>query len=169
MLHMVRNIQMPMPLTINRCPRQEDMISRVIKVLMLSIFVSGALCVPLAAQYAPPPGSPLRASILDGLRPTVQNEIGGPIQFVINEFRVLESWAYVSARPQRPGGAPIQWSATKFRQAWADDTMSDLVLAVLWTDGRGWRVIEYAIGPTDVIWEEWMTKHRLPRRLFAGN
>lgn len=47
--------------------------------------------------------------------------------------------------------------------------MSDLVLALLWWDGGGWRVVEYGIGPTDVIWEEWRQKHRLPRELFAGN
>ena len=145
------------------------MILRLVRVLILSLFMSAALCSPLAAQHTPPPGSPLRASILDGLRPTVQSEIGGPIQFVVNELRVLQNWAYVAAKPQRPGGAPIQWNATKFRDAWADDTMSDLVLALLWADGRGWRVIEYAIGPTDVIWEEWMNAHRLPRQLFAGN
>jgi hypothetical protein len=28
-------------------------------------------------------------------------------------------------------------------------------------------VVEYVIGPTDVAWEEWITTHRLPRRLFV--
>jgi hypothetical protein len=145
------------------------MILRFVWVLILSLVAGMAVCSPSAAQHTPPPGSPLRANILDGLRPTVQAEIGGPIQLVVNELRVLQNWAYVAARPQRPDGAPIEWHATKFRQAWADDTMSDLVLALLWTDGHGWRVIESAIGPTDVIWEEWVAKHRLPRQLFAGN
>ena len=145
------------------------MIARLARVLSASLVMSWALCASLAAQQTPPPGSPLRASVLDGLRPTVQQEIGGTIEFVVSDLRVLQDWAYVAAKPQRPGGAPIQWSATKFRQAWADDTMSDLVLALLRTDGRGWRVVEYAIGPTDVIWEEWMQAHRLPRRLFADN
>jgi hypothetical protein len=144
-------------------------VSRLAGVLILSLLMSWSLCLPLAAQHTPPPGSALRASVLDGLRPTVQAEIGGPIQLVVNELRVLQDWAYVAARPQRPGGAPIQWNATKFREAWASDTMSDLVLALLRADGRGWRVVEYAIGPTDVIWEEWMQTHRLPRPLFAGN
>lgn len=146
-----------------------DTISRFAGVLIAGLVMSWSLCGSAVAQQTPPPGSPLRASVLDGLRPTVQQEIGGAIEFVVSDLRVLGDWAYVAARPQRPGGAPIQWNATKFRQAWADDTMSDLVLALLRADGRGWRVVEYAIGPTDVIWEEWMQTHRLPRRLFAGN
>lgn len=93
------------------------MILRLGRALILSLFVSAAVCSPSAAQHTPPPGSPLRAGIMDGLRPTVQAEIGGPIQFVVNELRVLQTWAYVAAKPQRPGGAPIRWSATKFRSA----------------------------------------------------
>jgi hypothetical protein len=137
--------------------------------LILSLFMSFAPCTSLTAQQTPPAGSALRKSVLDGLRPTVQSEIGGPIEFVVSELRVLQDWAYVSAKPQRPGGAPIPWSATKFREAWANDAMSDLVLALLRADGGAWRVVDYAIGPTDVIWEGWMKTHRLPRRLFAGN
>ena len=144
------------------------MISRFASMLILSFVMGETVNSPAAAQQTPPPGSPLRASVLDGLRPTVQREIGGPIEFVVSELRVRQDWAYVAAKPQRPGGVPIQWRATKFRDAWTNDAMSDLVLALLRSKGPRWHVVEYAIGPTDVIWGEWMKRPRLPRQLFAG-
>jgi hypothetical protein len=135
--------------------------------LILAVMMIHAAFSPVLAQDTFPRGSPLRAGVLEGLRPTVQAEIGGSVEFVVSELRVLQDWAYVAAKPQRPGGVPISWDATKFRDAWASDTMSELVLALLRAEGGGWRVVEYAIGPTDVVWEEWLKMHRLPRRLFA--
>jgi hypothetical protein len=121
-----------------------------------------------AQALAPPRGSLLRREILDALRPTIAGEIGGTIEFVVTELRVLQPWAYVAARPQRPGGTSIDWSRTRFREAWQADMMSDLVLALLRQDGGRWRVIEYAIGPTDVAWEDWIKAHGAPRQLFAA-
>src|SRR5438105_9926464 len=74
-----------------------------------------------AQVVTPPSGSSVRNQILDALRPTVAKEIGGAIEFAVSELRVLYDWVYVSARPQRPGGSPIDWLATKYAQAWKDD------------------------------------------------
>lgn len=121
----------------------------------------------VAQVTVPQPGSTLRSAILEGLRPVVQRELGGKVEFAVSQMRVLEGWAYVSARPQRPGGVAMDWSATKFRKAWVNDTMSDLVLGLLKHEGDGWRVVECAIGPTDVAWEDWIKPHGVPRRLFS--
>ncbi len=71
--------------------------------MLAAVFGAGLLSAPGQAQTTPLPGSPLRADILNALRPTVQNEIGGAVEFVVRELRVLQNWAFVSARPQRPG------------------------------------------------------------------
>ena len=34
----------------------------------------------------------------------VEAEVGKPVEFVVNEMRVLGEWAFVIATPQRPGG-----------------------------------------------------------------
>ena len=119
-----------------------------------------------AAQVTPPRGSALRAELMDALRPTVSAEIGGPIEFVVTDLRVMPPWAYAYVRPQRPGGAPIDWSRTKFREDMASGTMSDGVMALLRREGAGWRIIEYVIGPSDVAWDGWRQERGLPRRLF---
>jgi hypothetical protein len=114
----------------------------------------------------PPPGSDLRKVLLDALQPVVQAEVGGPIEFVVQEIRVQGNWAFTTVKPQRPGGTSIDWTRTKFRDAITSDMMSELVLALLHADGPRWRVVELSIGPTDVVWEGWASKHRLERQLF---
>lgn len=123
--------------------------------------------VSLAAQTIPPRGSPQRAELMEALRPTVMTEIGGPIEFVVKELRVMPPWAYAFVRPQRPGGTPIDWRRTKFREDYEAGTMGDDVMALLRHDGARWNVVEYAIGPSDVAWDGWRQERRLPRRLFT--
>jgi len=134
---------------------------------LVGCMAAAVILAPAFAQVViPQPSTPLRAAVLDALRPVVEKEIGGAIEFVVSSIRILNDWAYVSARPQRPGGAPINWLATKFRKDWQNDAMSDLVLALLRRQVGSWGVVEYEIGPTDVSWVEWIKKHNLPRVLF---
>ena len=131
---------------------------------LTALFACGS---PAAAQMTPSRGSPLRAELMDALRPTVMSEIGGPIEFVVKELRVMQQWAYAFVHPQRPGGIPIDWNRTKFREDYRQGTMGDDVMALMRHDGVRWTVVEYAIGPTDVTWDGWRQDRRLPRRLFT--
>jgi hypothetical protein len=144
-------------------------LSRRRALLNMLALLAAAVMLPQQASaqvVTPPSGSSLRKQILDALRPIVAKEIGGAIEFAVSDLRVLYDWAYVSARPQRPGGAPIDWLATKYAQAWKEDTMSDLVPALVHQEAGSWHVKECAIGPTDVIWQGWTTQYTLPRILF---
>jgi hypothetical protein len=136
--------------------------------IFLSAMDSAFLLTASQAQVTQPErGTALRANILDALRPVVQAEIGGDIEFVVNDLRVLGDWAYVNVRPQRPGGGAIDWRTTKFREGREAGAMSDLVLALLRREAVNWRVVECVIGPTDVAWEGWIEPHRLQRKLFS--
>lgn len=137
-----------------------------LRALLLSILLCAA-GLPAAAQMTPPRGSPLRAQLMDTLRPTVMAEIGGPIEFVVTDLRVMSPWAYAYVRPQRPGGTAIDWNRTKYRQDMAQGTMSDGVMALLRHDGARWQLVEYVIGPSDVAWDGWRQERRLPRQLFT--
>jgi hypothetical protein len=131
----------------------------------LALLFAGSL--QASGQATPPRGSPLRAELMDALRPTVMAEIGGPIEFLVTDLRVMPPWAYAYVRPQRPGGAPIDWKRTKYRQDMAQGTMSDGVMALMHHNGARWQIVEYVIGPTDVAWDGWRQQRRLPRRLFT--
>jgi hypothetical protein len=122
-----------------------------------------------AEVVTPKPGTALRAEVLNALRPRVVAEIGGAIDFKVDTLRVLQDWAFVSAKPQRPGGASIDWLKTKFREQWQAGQGSDVVLALLKREGGAWTVVECDIGPTDVAWLDWIEKDHAPRLVFTDD
>ena len=103
---------------------------------------------------------------LDALRPRIEADIGGRIVFVVSVIHVANDWAFVQAKPQRSGGAPIDWRATRFKQDFEQDLMSDLVLGLLRRTGGRWTLVTGVVGPTDVVWENWVKQYQLPRELF---
>jgi hypothetical protein len=115
---------------------------------------------------APPAGSVQRRAVLDAFRPRIEAEVGPPVVFTVSVLRVSGNWAFVQATPKRPGGVDVDWKKTKFREAFEKDFMSDIVMGLLKYDGAKWTLVEYVIGPTDVFWENWQQKYRLPRQLF---
>jgi hypothetical protein len=126
---------------------------------------------PAAAQgtiVAPPKGSPLRATLLDAARPTFEQEVGAPVEFVVHTLNVMDGWAFGSVKLQRPGGVPIDWRRTKFADDVAQGVFeADISFFLLRNPGDGWRLAEYAIGPTDVAWDWWRQQHNLPYELFG--
>ena len=63
----------------------------------------------------PPPGSPLRKAVLDGLRPQFENVFGKPIVFTVRTLRVASGFAWIVVHPQRPNGK--QMSASEWNEA----------------------------------------------------
>ena len=138
---------------------------------ILALTVWALVCATATAQAPVIPverGMSLRAELLDALRPGIEKETGGPVQFVVSAINVMGAWAYVDAKPERPDGRPIDWRATKFREAYEADMFSGLVLALLRREGGQWKVVGTFIGPTDVAWYEWVEKYKLPEELFKG-
>lgn len=140
---------------------------RALVVALMMLFSSGF--VALADEAAtPPPGSPLRTAILDAVRPIVQAEVGGTVEFQVYDLRVLGEWAFVTARPQRKGGAPVEWTYTRY-QRWIDDgAFDEVVTALLRQTPNGWLVYEYDIGATDVVWTPWKDEFPVPPEVFPG-
>ncbi|MGE0179488.1 MAG: hypothetical protein AB7O91_06685 [Sphingomonas sp.] len=96
-----------------------------------------------------PAGSPQRRAILDAVRPPIERALGGPVEFVVRTLRVQAGWALVIADPQRPGGGRID----PRRYFSADDLegMDGLTVnAIVRLSGGRWRLVDHAIGPSDV-------------------
>ncbi len=134
--------------------------------LLLICLLPAAAC---AAQVTTPArGTALRAEILDAVRPRVEAEVGAPVEFVVQEMRVLGPWAFVYLHPQRPGGAPIDWSRTRYSEAWQEGMFDDGVSALLHRSGGTWLVDAYDLGATDVVWVPWADDYGAPAELFPG-
>ena len=123
----------------------------------------------LAQAETPSKGSPLRAAILDGLRPAVEAEVGAPVEFVVNEMRVIGEWAFVMVAPQRPGGGPIEYAYTRYQSAFDAGAFDNQVTALLRDTPSGWLVYEYNLGATDAIWVDWPGRYPAPHEIFPMN
>ncbi len=114
----------------------------------------------------PSPGTPLRGAILDALRSAVIAEVGAPVEFVVGTLRVLGEWAFVEARPQRPGGGQIFYVYTRYQSAVDAGAFDDTVTALLRQTPAGWLVYEYSLGATDVVWLEWVDRNLAPAEVY---
>jgi|APTNR8051073442_1049403.scaffolds.fasta_scaffold07085_2 hypothetical protein len=117
--------------------------------------------------YSPRPSSTERRELLNLLRPVVARDLGSPIEFVVNEINISGNYAFVSVDAQRPGGRQIDVSKTK----WSGRLYPDIidcchVQAIYEKRGTRWRILESALGATDV----WYLSYcgRVPSDLFIG-
>jgi hypothetical protein len=123
---------------------------------------------PAAAQggacYTPQGAE--RKSILDVLRKPVEDNLRQQVEFVITKLRVCwsgrPSWVFVDAKPQRPGGGPLNWQAAGYE----DCSRTVQGLLKIPSVGAGWQVVEAAICPTDVPWAAWTNEYGAPEELF---
>ncbi len=137
--------------------------------LVVALGLGGAVSPAFAQVTTPPRGSPLRAAILDGLRPMVEAEVGKPVEFVVRQMRVVGEWAFVLVTPQRPGGGPIPYLYTRYQAAVDAGAFDDQVAALLRETPSGWLVYEYNLGATDVPWVDWGGFYPVPPEVFPGN
>lgn len=142
-------------------------LARLPRALILSV----ALLAPATAfaqVETPAQGSPERTAILDAVRGRTVGELGGPIEFVVNDIRVLGEWAFVDLHPQRPGGVSIFYTYTRYQAGWDAGALDENVVALLRETPVGWLVYEYDFGSTDVPWFPWMSLYPVPPEVFPN-
>jgi len=115
----------------------------------------------------PVAGTVERKVVMDTVRAPVTEELNQPVEFVAHKFKVCarhgESFAFLDAALQAPGGSQVDWSITPYAQA----DCSRLVIALLHRQaGKPWTVVELDICPTDVPWEVWPEQYHAPAELF---
>lgn len=134
--------------------------------LLRSALIILLLSATPSLAWQPPRNSPERAAIMDSIRPHVQNALRQSVIFRVEALNVDGEWAFASVRALQPNGRPVDWSRTQHADAMAKGMMSDSILVLLRGQGVTWQVVEFALGPTDVPWEDWLQAHGLPRQLF---
>lgn len=133
------------------------MIRRLVTLLAVALTFVGAA--PAAAQVS---GAQRRA-ILDALRPPIERRLQGRVEFVVRRIAVRDGWALVIADPQRPGGGRIDGRRYFAADDW--EVMDGLTVNGVLRLSRGrWRLVDHAIGPTDV----WYCGVEGPPRALTG-
>lgn len=114
----------------------------------------------------PAKGSAERSAILDTLRPAVEAEMRGAVEFVVTTIRASPNWAFVQVEPQRPGGGAIDPEKTGF--AGGADMMDGLTVFALMTFQSGrWNLIDHMVGPTDVGYADWQQRYGAPPAILG--
>jgi hypothetical protein len=138
-------------------------------ITLLFMLVSIITSMPTASAQAvrePTKKSAERVAILDALRPAVEAELRGDVEFVVTKMRVSGNWAFAQADPQRPGGGVIDPEETAF--AGSSEFMDGLTIYALMTFSRGrWNLVDHLVGPTDVGYADWPERYGAPPVLFG--
>ena len=76
-------------------------------------------------------------------------------------------WAFLTANLKDAAGRRFDYAGTPLHEAAQAGGASDLVAALLKREGAAWKLVEIAVGPTDVAWDDWAERHHAPKSLFA--
>jgi hypothetical protein len=121
---------------------------------------------PQNATYTPKPNSIERKQILDALRPSVEIELKKSVVFKVDHLKVLNDWAFMRGVPQRPDGKRMDYKGTPYEEAIKEGVFDDWVCALMRKEKGRWRVVRYAIGATDVVYEGWDKEYKAPAEIF---
>lgn len=119
-----------------------------------------------AEVHEPAKGSAERKAILDAIRPAIEAQMRGPVEFQISIMRSDGGWAFIEADPQRPDGGQIDPETTAF--AGRSDSMDGLTTYALvrFADGR-WNHVIDIVGPTDVAHIGWPDQYQVPKAVVG--
>lgn len=151
------------------------------RALVLAVAVLAVACSPPAPKSEAPPGepgipaaeapNPQRDAMTAALAPRVEAEIGQPVAFTVNVMRVQNDWGWLVAQPWTPDGTQIDWSQTRYAQRATDGVLDGggTTYALLKRENGQWRVVDVAIGPTDVAYADWAERYGAPDNLMQTN
>ena len=136
---------------------------RILPILLLFI---AAAAVSAQQAYTPEKGSPERKAILDALRAPVERDLKQKVVFVADNFNVQGAWAFVSGTPQNANGGEPDYSRTKYRNQYDTGAFDNNFFSVLRKTSGRWKVVNYAIGCTDVCYADWWRRFKAPKTIF---
>ncbi len=121
----------------------------------------------MAATATAPVDAETRRAILDSARVPVAEALGKPVLFRVSHLGASGDWAFLRAEMEGPGGRPIDYAGTGLAEAATHGAVSRTYAALLRRRGSTWVVVDHAIGPSDMAWEEWPTRHGAPKAIFG--
>lgn len=147
---------------------------------MSIILISALMAGPMAATPAGSPvavfqagprsvpvGDPLRRTLLNTLRPSIEDELDQPVQFMVDRLKIQGDWAFYAGSVQRPDGRPIDFARTGFAEALAEGMFDGPgTYGLMRRVGGRWTVTVFVIGPTDVAYMGWHDEYGAPASLF---
>lgn len=130
------------------------------------IFVLVLLATVGFSQTTPKQGSADRKAIMDGLRIPIEKDLKQKVIFQVNHLKMQGNWAFFSGKNLTTTGKAINYRKTKYKEAIESDAFDDWTCALLKKEGKKWKVVNFAIGATDVVWDGWYEQYKAPKSIF---
>lgn len=108
-----------------------------------------------------------RKAILDAVRPAIEKDLKQKVVFIVRGLKTQQGFAFAQLEPQKPGGAPVDYSRTRYAEAIRAGAFDNGISALLRKEKKRWRLLRYSIGATDVPYVDWDREFRAPRALFG--
>ena len=135
------------------------------RILPILILFIAAAAVSAQQAHTPEKGSTERKAILDALRVPVERDLKQKVVFVADDFKVQGSWAFVGGTPQNAKGGEPDYSRTKYADQYDTGAFDNNFFAVLRKFAGKWKVVNYAIGCTDVCYADWWRRFSAPKAI----
>lgn len=102
------------------------------------------------------------------LTPVLSEDIGAPVTLSVQLSTMEGDWGWIVAQPWTTDGAQIDWSQTRYAERATEGVLdgNGTTYALPRRENGQWRVVEHAVGPTDVAWAGWAAEHGAPEALF---
>ncbi|WP_333572817.1 hypothetical protein [Sphingomonas sp.] len=125
------------------------------------------MILPLVAAAAVEIAPADRAAIIDVAHQAIARRIGKTPRLLVRTLGHQGDWVFLVATMQDKAGRPISYAGTPLASAEAEGMVSKDYVALFRRAGNGWRLVEEALGPTDVAWAGWAAKHGAPSSIFG--
>lgn len=135
---------------------------------LLLIFVSLATAQG-AGVKTPEKDSIERMAIMNALRVPVEKELKQRVQFTIKHIKSDDTWAFVMGEPLNLKAAQPDYAGTRYKTAIDAGAFDNNYQALLKKTAGKWKVVNYAIGCTDVCWLDWDKKYKAPKEVFPAS
>ncbi|MGL6235731.1 MAG: hypothetical protein ACRC20_10335 [Segniliparus sp.] len=92
--------------------------------------------------------------------------LGKLAKLALKGLHVSDDWAFVYGDIQEPNGQPVDYAGTRFAEAAANGGKSRKYAVLLQKAEGRWALVDSAIGPTGVAWQDWGDRYGAPAEIF---
>lgn len=143
------------------------------RLMAVAAFVLLAACSPPAQQGKQSSditaGDVQTDPLAIALAPVLTESIGLPVSLSVRTSNTQGDWGWLVAQPWTTDWTQIDWLETTYAERAREGVLdgNGVTYALLKREGGQWRVVEFAVGPTDVAWADWAERHGAPASLMV--
>ena len=98
----------------------------------------------------------------------LRDALGDRVALRVDKLDRSGAWAFLQGTLQSPDGGRPDYAQTRYAERAAQGGMSDAYVVLLKHEDDGaWRVIDHALGPSDLAWLPWPREHGAPPALLG--